>query len=247
MKKINIKNDHLQIYKRDNSNHWQIKIKLPNQKSIRKTSGTQILEEAKKIALELYDQNIKFNKSVAIDTETMGLNPLRDRLCLIQLSNGNGVCHLVKFELNHPKPKNLIKILKNKKILKIFHFARFDVAVLKHNFNIDINNIYCTKIASKLARTFTDNHGYKDLCKELLDQQISKAEQTTDWGKLKLSIAQQKYAAKDVLYLHQIKEQLDVLLKRENRIEIANACFDFIKFRTNLDLKGWNNQDIFSH
>ena len=191
--------------------------------------------------------NVKFAKSVAIDTETMGLNPLRDRLCLAQLSNGNGICHLIKFESKLPKPKNLISILKNNKILKIFHFARFDVAVLKHTFRTDINNIYCTKIASKLARTFTDKHGYKDLCKELLDVQISKSEQTTDWGKQKLSIAQQKYAATDVFYLHKIKNELNKMLKREDRTELADACFDFIKFRTNLDLEGWNNQDIFSH
>ena len=192
-------------------------------------------------------ENVKFTKSVAIDTETMGLNPLRDRLCLIQLSNDSGICHLVKFESNTPIPKNLISILKNNKILKIFHFARFDVAFLKHNFKIDINNIYCTKIASKLVRTFTDKHGYKDLCKELLDIQISKTEQTTDWGKIKLTLAQQKYAATDVLHLHKIKDELNKILKRENRTELANACFDFIKFRTNLDLEGWNNKDIFSH
>jgi len=191
--------------------------------------------------------NVKFDQSVAIDTETMGLNPLRDRLCLVQLSNGNGVCHLVKFESSPIKSKNLINILKNKKILKIFHFARFDVAILKHTFRIEINNIYCTKIASKLARTFTDKHGYKDLCKELLNVQISKTQQTTDWGKPKLTLAQQEYAAKDVLYLHQIKDKLDKILKREDRTELADACFNFIKFRTNLDLEGWNNQDIFSH
>ena len=190
---------------------------------------------------------VKFNKSIAIDTETMGLNPLRDRLCLVQLSCGNNVCHLIKIKSKPLMPKNLINILKNKKILKIFHFARFDIAVLKHTFKIDINNIYCTKITSKLVRTFTDKHGYKDLCKELLGVQISKSEQTTDWGKFKLTLAQQKYAATDVLYLHKIKDELNKMLKRENRIELANACFDFIKFRTNLDLEGWNNQDIFSH
>ena len=192
-------------------------------------------------------RDVKIYKSVAIDTETMGLNPLRDRLCLVQLSSGNDVCHLVKIKSKPSMPKNLINILKNKKILKIFHFARFDVAVLKHNFKIDINNIYCTKIASKLVRTFTDKHGYKDLCKELLDIQISKTEQTTDWGKIKLTLAQQKYAARDVLHQHNIKDEFNKILKRENRTELANACFDFIKFRTNLDLEGWNNQDIFSH
>ena len=191
--------------------------------------------------------NVKFTKSVAIDTETMGLNPLRDRLCLIQLSNGNSICHIVKLEANAPKPKNLIKILGNKKILKIFHFARFDVAILKYTFKINIKNIYCTKIASKLARTFTDKHGYKDLCKELLNKQISKNQQTTDWGRSQLTIAQQKYAATDVLYLHKIKSKLDDMLTRENRLNLAKACFNFIKFRTDLDLKGWKDHDIFSH
>jgi len=191
--------------------------------------------------------NLKFTGSVAIDTETMGLNPLRDRLCLIQLSNGNGVCHLVKLEANAPKPKNLIKILSNKKILKIFHFARFDVAILKSTFKINIKNIYCTKIASKVARTFTDKHGYKDLCRELLNKQISKNQQTTDWGRSQLTIAQQKYAATDVLYLHKIKRELDKMLVREKRMDLVQACFDFIGHRTDLDLEGWTEQDIFKH
>ena len=192
-------------------------------------------------------KNIKFTKSVAIDTETMGLNPLRDRLCLVQLSDGNDVCHLIQIKNKTARPKNLINMLKNNKILKIFHFARFDVAILKHTFKINIDNIYCTKIASKLARTFTDKHGYKDLCKELLNVQISKSEQTTDWGKSKLTQAQQKYAATDVFYLHKIRDELNKILIRENRMDLGKACFEFIKFRTSLDLKGWNNQDIFSH
>ena len=191
--------------------------------------------------------NVKFTKSVAIDTETMGLNPLRDRLCLIQLSNGNEICHLVKLKANAPKPKNLIKILNNKKILKIFHYARFDVAILKSTFKINIKKIYCTKIASKIARTFTDKHGYKDLCKELLNKQISKNEQTTDWGRSKLTIAQQKYAATDVLYLHKIKKELDKMLVREKRMDLVKACFNFIEHRTDLDLEGWAEQDIFKH
>jgi len=191
--------------------------------------------------------NIKFNKSIAIDTETMGLNPYRDRLCLVQISNGSNVCHLIKIDENLSKPKNLIKILTNKKILKIFHYARFDVAILKHTFKINIDNIYCTKIASKLSRTFTNQHGYKDLCKELLNVEISKSKQTSDWGNKKLTLAQQKYAATDVLYLHKIKEELNKILKREERIELAKACFDFIKIRTNLDLEGWKDEDIFSH
>ena len=191
--------------------------------------------------------NIKFSKSIAIDTETMGLNPLRDRLCLVQLSDDKGVCHLIKIENNSKKPKNLLKILKDKKILKIFHYARFDVAILKHNFKINIENIYCTKIASKLARTFTDKHGLKDLCKELLNVQISKKEQTSDWGRSKLSKLQQKYAAIDVFYLHRLKSELDTMLIRENRLGLAQACFNFIEFRTDLDLKGWVDHDIFRH
>ena len=192
-------------------------------------------------------KNIKFTKSVAIDTETMGLNPLRDRLCLVQLSEGNDVCHLIQIKNKTTKPKNLINMLKNNKILKIFHFARFDVAILKHTFKIDINNIYCTKIASKLARTFTDKHGYKDLCKELLNVEISKSEQTTDWGKKKLTQKQKQYAATDVFYLHKIRNELNEILKREDRLDLCKACFKFIQYRTNLDLKGWNNQDIFNH
>ena len=191
--------------------------------------------------------NINFDKSVAIDTEAMGLNHTRDRLCLVQLSSGNGVCHLIQIQNNKLKPKNLIKMLKNKKILKIFHYARFDVGILKHSFNINIENIYCTKIASKLTRTFTDKHGYKDLCKDLLNKEISKSQQTSDWGSQKLTLAQQKYAAIDVLYLHQIKDKLDKMLIRENRAKLANACFDFIKIRTDLDLSGWGEQDIFKH
>ena len=189
-----------------------------------------------KIKLHINDlpNNINFSESVAIDTEAMGLNHTRDRLCLVQLSSGNGICHLLQIRNNFLKPKNLIKLLKNKNILKIFHYARFDVGILKHTFNINIENIYCTKIASKLTRTFTDKHGYQDLCKELLNKKISKTEQTTDWGANRLTKAQQKYAATDVLYLHQIKNELNKMLIRENRLKLAKACFDFIKIRTDL-------------
>ena len=147
--------------------------------------------------------NINLGLNIAIDTETMGLNPLRDKLCLVQISSGNGICHLIKINDAKIKPLNLIKILKNKKILKIFHFARFDVAILKHTYKISIKNIYCTKIASKIARTYTDKHGYKDLCKELLNKSISKIEQSSDWGG-ELSKDQKEYAATDVLHLHKI-------------------------------------------
>ena len=190
--------------------------------------------------------SLKLGPNVAIDTETMGLNPSRDKLCLVQLSSGNGVCHLVK--INNPKnrPINLIKILKNNKILKIFHFARFDIAILKHTYNVNIKNVYCTKIASKLARTYTDKHGYKDLCMELLNKSISKVEQSSDWGG-KLTLEQQKYAATDVLYLNKIKNKLDRILEREGRIKLAQSCFNFIEHRTNMDLLGWADQDIFKH
>ena len=183
---------------------------------------------------------------IALDSETMGLNPKRDKLCLVQISNGDEVCHLVKIDLSTQKPLNLIKILKNNKIQKIFHYARFDVAVFKHNFKINIKNIYCTKIASKLVRTYTDKHGYKDLCSELLGVSISKAEQSSDWGG-ELTNEQQKYAATDVLYLHKLKDKLDMMLLREKRSKLAKACFDFIQYRTDLDINGWSEHDIFKH
>ena len=188
--------------------------------------------------------NLNFGLSVAIDTETMGLNPIRDKLCLIQISKGNNVCHLIK--INNNKSKNLIKILKNNKIQKIFHYARFDVAILKFTYGVNIKNIFCTKIASKLVRTYTDKHGYKDLCSELLNVSISKSEQTSDWGGA-LTLKQKKYAATDVLYLHKLKNKLNKMLQREKRVDIANECFKFIEHRTELDLNGWADQDIFRH
>ena len=191
-------------------------------------------------------ESLDLGNLVAIDTETMGLNPARDRLCLVQLSSGNGTCHLVKIIDLRKKPKNLLKLLNNVKVQKIFHFARFDVAVLKHTYGINIKNIYCTKIASKLARTYTDKHGYKDLCRELLNETISKVEQSSDWGG-KLSKDQKEYAASDVLHLHKIKKKLDSILMREDRISIANACFEFLSHRTDLDLYGWQDVDIFKH
>ena len=190
--------------------------------------------------------DIKISNSVAFDSETMGLNPKRDKLCLVQLSNGDEICHLVKIDLIKKKPKNLINVLKNNKIQKIFHFARFDITVFKHNFKINIKNIYCTKIASKLVRTYTDKHGYKDLCNELLNRNISKSEQSSDWGG-DLTKEQQKYAATDVLYLHKIRDKLDKMLIREKRVKLAKACFDFIEHRTDLDISGWAEQDIFKH
>ena len=201
--------------------------------------------------IKLYQNDIpnslKLGDSIAIDTEAMGLNHQRDRLCLVQLSSGNGTCHLLKINDVTKKPNNLLKILKNKKILKIFHYARFDVGILNYTYNINIQNIYCTKIASKLTRTFTDKHGYKDLCKDLLNKKILKTEQTSDWGINKLSPSQQKYAAIDVLYLHQLKDKLNQMLKREHRIQIAQSCFNFLEHRVKLDLLGWSELDIFKH
>ena len=191
-------------------------------------------------------EDLDVGNRVAVDCEFMGLNFQRDKLCLVQISNGNEVCHLVKIDLSVEKPLNLIKILKNNKIQKIFHYARFDVAVFKYNFKINIKNIYCTKIASKLVRTYTDKHGYKDLCSELLGKSISKTEQSSDWGG-ELTKEQQKYAATDVLYLHKIKDKLDKMLLREKRSKLAKACFDFIQYRTDLDINGWSEQDIFKH
>tara|TARA_B100000575_G_scaffold23989_1_gene16309 strand:- start:85 stop:693 length:609 start_codon:yes stop_codon:yes gene_type:complete len=200
--------------------------------------------------INLYDgdlpEKVKLGQSIAFDCETMGLNPKRDKLCLIQLSNGDNICHLVKIDQKRTKPKNLIKVLKNNKIEKIFHFARFDVAVFKYNFKINIKNVYCTKIASKLVRTYTDKHGYKDLCSELLNKKISKNEQTSDWGG-QLTKSQQQYAATDVLYLHKIKNRLNKMLIRENRDKLAKACFNFIEHRTDLDINGWADLDIFKH
>ena len=177
--------------------------------------------------IKLYQDDIpstlKLGDEIAIDSEAMGLNHHRDRLCLIQISNGNGTRHLVKINNPIKKPKNLLKILNDKNILKIFHYARFDVGILNYTYDINIQNIYCTKIASKLVRTFTDKHGYKDLCFELLNKKIIKIEQTSDWGKKKLSLSQQKYAATDVLYLHALRGELNTMLIREDRVAIAKA------------------------
>ena len=191
--------------------------------------------------------NLNLGNSIAIDTEAMGLNHQRDRLCLIQLSNGNGVCHLIKINNSKDKPDNLLKVMKNNKILKIFHYARFDVGILNYTYKLNIKNIYCTKIASKLARTFTDKHGYKDICKDLLNINIIKEEQTSDWGAEKLTLSQQKYAASDVLHLHQLMDKLNKILIRENRMDLAKSCFSFIEHRVNLDLSGWSEIDVFKH
>ena len=184
---------------------------------------------------------------VAIDSETMGLKPHRDRLCLIQLSSGDGNAHLVQFERCNYTAPNLVKLLEDPDITKVFHYARFDVAIIKKYLRAQTNSIYCTKIASKLVRTYTDKHGLKDLCKELLDLDLSKQQQSSDWGAKNLTEEQKKYAASDVLYLHRIKEILDQRLLREEREELAAFCFEFLQTRASLDLIGFENEDIFSH
>jgi len=191
---------------------------------------------------------IQFGHSVAVDTEAMGLYIPRDRLTLVQLSSGNGECHLVHLPLkdSYDAP-NLSALLSDKNVEKIFHFARFDYAILKYYLKVDTAPIFCTKIASKLSRTFTDKHGLKDLCKQLLNVEISKQEQTSDWGAEPLSEKQMDYAATDVLYLHRLKAILQELLKREGRESIAKACFEFIPARCALDIQGWNEVDIFQH
>lgn len=184
---------------------------------------------------------------VAIDTETMGLNPFRDRLCLVQLSSGDGTAHLVQIAKGQTSAPNLARLLTRADTLKLFHFARFDVAVLRHALGIVCAPVYCTKIASKLVRTSTDRHGLKDLCKELTGVELSKQQQSSDWGAEELTAEQQKYAASDVLYLHEIKAKLDALLLREGRAALAQACFDFLPARGQLDLMGWDEPDIFTH
>lgn len=185
--------------------------------------------------------------SVAVDTETMGLNPHRDRLCLVQLSAGDGDAHLVRLRAGGYDAPNLKALLSDETILKIFHFARFDVAVLQKYLGVSTRPVYCTKVASKLVRTFTDRHGLKDLARDLAGVEISKQQQTSDWGADEISEAQRNYAASDVLYLHKLKEELDLRLAREGRVEIAQACFDFLPTRGVLDLLGYEDPDLFAH
>ncbi len=185
--------------------------------------------------------------SVAIDTETQGLVPGRDRLCLVQLSAGDGDAHLVRFKVGVFNAPNLCRLLTDPQQLKLFHFGRFDIAMLKRYLGVITTPVYCTKIVSKLVRTYTDRHGLKDLVKELLEKDLSKQQQTSDWGADTLSDAQKDYAASDVLYLHGLKEKLDLRLAREGRTEIAKACFDFLPTRAELDLMGWPEVDVFAH
>jgi ribonuclease D len=184
---------------------------------------------------------------VALDCETMGLVPGRDRLCLVQMSAGDGDCHLVQVAPGQREAPNLARMLADPGTLKLFHFGRFDIAALDHAFGVLARPVYCTKIASKLTRTFTDRHGLRDLLRELLGIDISKQQQQSDWGAPDLTPAQLDYAASDVLYLHRLRDAFDALLAREGRTELAQACFDFLPHRARLDLAGWPEQDIFAH
>lgn len=206
-----------------------------------------------------YNMTIRFHKNdlpnldnyqvdaVAIDTETLGLNPHRDRLCVVQISPGDGTADVVQIEAGQKKAPNLVKLLKDRSITKIFHFGRFDLAVLAHAFGTMPQPVFCTKIASKLTRTYTDRHGLKEICNELLDVSISKQQQSSDWAAEILSQAQLEYAASDVLYLHRLKAVLEKRLERDGRTKQAEACFRFLPTRSELDLMGWPENDIFAH
>jgi ribonuclease D len=190
---------------------------------------------------------LSLGDSIAVDSETMGLDLGRDRLCLLQLSAGDGVCHLVQFAKDGYDAPNLKALLADPGVTKIFHFARFDLAAIRRYLGVDCAPVYCTKIASKLVRTYTDRHGLKDLCRELLGAEISKQQQSSDWGAAELSPEQLAYAASDVLYLHELRAKLDAMLAREGREALARACFDFLPARAALDIAGWDEIDIFAH
>ncbi len=192
-------------------------------------------------------EGLDLGPAVAIDCETMGLIPGRDRLCLVQLSSGDGHAHLVQILPDQAPPARLIGLLEDPERVKLFHFGRFDIAVMLHRFGVLTAPVYCTKIASKLVRTYTDRHGLKYLLQELLEIDISKQQQSSDWGAEKLSQAQMDYAASDVLYLHRLRTALDAMLEREGRVALAKACFDFLPHRAALDVAGWAEHDIFSH
>jgi len=204
------------------------------------------------LAITLYHDDLpdglNLGPVVAIDTETMGLDPRRDRLCLVQLSSGDGNAHLVQIARGIKPAPNLMRLLANPAVLKLFHFGRFDIAALRQAFGVTTAPVYCTKIAAKMVRTFTDRHGLKYLLQELLGVDVSKQQQTSDWGSATLSDAQQDYAASDVLYLHRLMAELDLRLAREGRVELAQACFRFLPTRAELDLLGWGDEtDIFRH
>ena len=203
------------------------------------------------MAIKLYKGDLPpgldFGSSVAVDTETLGLVPRRDKLCLVQLSAGDGNAHLVQVDRANYDAPNLKALFTNPAVTKILHYARFDVAVIKYYLGVDTSPLYCTKIASKLTRTYTDRHGLKDLVKELLGIELNKQQQSSDWGAHMLSDSQKQYAAQDVLYLHELKSRLDQMLAREGRETVARACFDFVPTRAALDLSGWTEEDVFAH
>ena len=203
------------------------------------------------LALKLYEHDLpaglELGPVVAVDCEAMGLNPIRDRLCLVQLSSGDGTAHLVQISKGQKQAPNLVKMIEDENVLKLFHFARFDIAAIANIFGAWARPVYCTKIASKLARTYTDRHGLKNLLQELLDIDISKQQQTSDWGSKNLTDEQLAYAASDVLYLHRLREKLNEMMVREGRMALATSCFDFLPTRAKLDLAGWTENDVFAH
>ena len=207
------------------------------------------LDRTLKIRLHQNDlpEGLDFGDAVAVDTETMGLNPARDRLCLVQLSAGDEVCHLVQLTGGTYDAPRLKALLADDSVTKLFHFARFDLAAIQRHLGVGCRPVYCTKVASRLARTYTDRHGLRDLCRDLLGVDLSKQLQTSDWGAPKLSDEQLRYAASDVLYLHRLRQILDAMLAREGRQELAEACFGFLPARARLDLAGWGEVDIFAH
>ena len=192
-------------------------------------------------------EGLLFGDAVAIDSEAMGLNPHRDRLCLVQVSRGDGDAHLVQFAAGCYEAPNLKRLLADPAVTKLFHFARFDIAILYHYLGVMPQPLYCTKIASRLTRTFTDKHGLRDLCKDVLGVELKKEQQSSDWGAASLTDEQLRYAASDVLHLHALRARLDAMLEREERTELARNCFDFLPARALLDLEGWAEQDIFAH
>jgi ribonuclease D len=208
-------------------------------------------EAAVRMSIHVHDgdlpEGVSFGDCVAVDTETMGLRVERDRLCLVQLSAGDGDCHLVRFAKGPIAAPRLARLFTDPAVTKLFHFARFDVAVIRRYLGVLVRPVYCTKIASKLVRTYTDRHGLKDLCREVLGVELSKQQQSSDWGAGELTPEQLKYAASDVLYLHQLRARFDDMLRREGRMELAQSCFQFISTRAELDLLGWAEEDVFAH
>jgi ribonuclease D len=220
-------------------------------KGNRTLAARPAIDQGKTMTIHLYKNDLPdgldLGPVVAIDCETMGLNPHRDRLCLVQMSGGDGHAHLVHVDKGQTEAPNLARMLEDPEVLKLFHFGRFDIAAMYHAFGALAAPVFCTKIASKLVRTYTDRHGLRNLCQELLNVDISKMQQSSDWGAPKLTDAQMTYAASDVLYLHRLKDIFETRLDREGRTEIAQACFDFLPTRAKLDLAGWPEIDIFSH